>query len=392
MNRTLLLIPVLVIALVACREKKLTSNPPPPVPDNSTLGSQTISGNPPVEEDSVVIEHVTMEINTTTTTTNGVTTTTSDTVITTVVLPTDTLCRLMVSFVSKGEGINHAAMGDFDRWLAQDVRGGYTFTKKSWGREGEINYCFNLGAMNGTNQSAFATDVRKFLDGKENVIVSEYVECRGNAVAAENGPEVNTPVTGEKADERLVVSFLSKGNGIDAAAKANLDKYLAKHADVKYKVIHWGREGEMDYVLMIASRTVADQQTIVNDVKTVIGKNDRVLVQENVIPHKANPEDVPPVAVEPVDSNVVRLVVSFISKGQGTDGKTKEEFEKWLGERPQYTYEKTSWGREGEVNYCFRLTNIDGRQQEVFIRDVRTFMADKDLVIVSEWEKCDKRK
>lgn len=92
------------------------------------------------------------------------------------------------------------------------------------------------------------------------------------------------------------------------------------------------------------------------------------------------------------DTNVVRLVVSFISKGAGIDYETLKSFENWLAERPRFVYTKSHWGREGEVNLCFRMSNLSTREQEIFVRDVRTQLTDKDLVIVSEWADCDKRR
>lgn len=103
--------------------------------------------------------------------------------------------------------------------------------------------------------------------------------------------------------------------------------------------------------------------------------------------------DVPDVSV-PVetDTNVVRLVVSFISKGAGIDYETLKSFETWLAERPRYVYTKSYWGREGEVNLCFRMSNLSTREQEIFVRDVRTQLTDKELVFVTEWADCDKRR
>lgn len=92
------------------------------------------------------------------------------------------------------------------------------------------------------------------------------------------------------------------------------------------------------------------------------------------------------------DTNVVRLVVSIISKGAGIDYETLKSFENWLGKRPRFVYTKSYWGREGEVNLCFRMTNLSTREQEIFVRDVRTKLTDKDLAIVTEWTDCDKRR
>lgn len=103
--------------------------------------------------------------------------------------------------------------------------------------------------------------------------------------------------------------------------------------------------------------------------------------------------EIPDIGVEvESDTNVVRLVVSFISKGAGIDYETLKSFESWLAERPRFAYTKSYWGREGEVNLCFRMTNLSTREQEIFVRDVRTQLTDKDLVIVTEWAVCDKQR
>jgi hypothetical protein len=84
-----------------------------------------------------------------------------------------------------------------------------------------------------------------------------------------------------------------------------------------------------------------------------------------------------------------RVTISFISKGEGIDLKTQESFENWLKEQPKHpAYEVTHWGREGETNYCLKLHELSTREQEIFVRDVRTQLTDKELVFVSEYAKC----
>jgi hypothetical protein len=86
---------------------------------------------------------------------------------------------------------------------------------------------------------------------------------------------------------------------------------------------------------------------------------------------------------------IYRLTVSFISKGAGIDMKSEEEFEKWLKEQPKHpAYETTHWGREGETNFCLKLDELSTREQEIFVRDVRTMLADKELVFVTEYAVC----
>jgi hypothetical protein len=106
--------------------------------------------------------------------------------------------------------------------------------------------------------------------------------------------------------------------------------------------------------------------------------------------------DVTPTVVAPnqdTTQEIYRLTVSFISKGAGIDSKTEETFVKWLKAQPkQPAYEETRWGREGEKNYCLKLSELSTREQEIFVRDVRTLLTDKELVIVSEYAPCKGRK
>ncbi len=108
-----------------------------------------------------------------------------------------------------------------------------------------------------------------------------------------------------------------------------------------------------------------------------------------------NPPDtiVTSVVLPDTTQMIYRLKVSFISKGSGIDRETNESFEKWLDMQPKHPkYEKTHWGREGEIDYCLKLDELSTREQEIFIRDVRTQLTDKELVFVSEYSTCKGRK
>ncbi len=91
--------------------------------------------------------------------------------------------------------------------------------------------------------------------------------------------------------------------------------------------------------------------------------------------------------------DLYRISVSFISRGEGIDYKTQETFENWLKEHPKHpAYVVTNWGREGETNYCLKLNELSTREQEIFVRDVRTMLADNKLVIVDEHVPCKGRR
>ena len=54
-----------------------------------------------------------------------------------------------------------------------------------------------------------------------------------------------------------------------------------------------------------------------------------------------------------------RLIVTFISKGEGTDSKKITAFLKYVETHPKKpAYKAIIWGRECEADYCFKLTEI----------------------------------
>ena len=173
--------------------------------------------------------------------------------------------------------------------------------------------------------------------------------------------------------------------------KEKFDEWLSTRPEYAYTVTQKGREGEMKYCFVMRDKKPEMYSSFVMDVKNYLAGKELVLVAENEVcqhVHQIAVTDVEQAPVGAADTSVTRLVVSFISKGEGIDDKTKDEFEKWLAMRERFTYSVTPWGREGEVEYCFRMTNISVREQEIFVKEVRGFLVDKELVLVSEYSKC----
>lgn len=93
--------------------------------------------------------------------------------------------------------------------------------------------------------------------------------------------------------------------------------------------------------------------------------------------------------VQADSANLYRVVVSFTSRGEGIDYKTAETFENWVKDQPKHpAYTKTHYGREGETCYCLKLNELSTREQEIFIRDLRTLLTDKPLIFIAEYAPC----
>ncbi|MES2513365.1 MAG: hypothetical protein V4580_04445 [Bacteroidota bacterium] len=85
-----------------------------------------------------------------------------------------------------------------------------------------------------------------------------------------------------------------------------------------------------------------------------------------------------------------RLLVSFTSKGAGTDGDKRTSFLTYVESHPKKpTYKTVNWGREGETDYCFNLTELASKKEMTeFIENVKKLTAGSDRIIVSENAEC----
>ncbi len=89
-----------------------------------------------------------------------------------------------------------------------------------------------------------------------------------------------------------------------------------------------------------------------------------------------------------------RLIVSFISIGEGTDRNGKELLDSFLNDwatkhKREVGYETVQWGREGEVDFCFLLSEMnDVVLQQEFVRGIKEKFKGHSLVQFTENEPC----
>ena len=89
------------------------------------------------------------------------------------------------------------------------------------------------------------------------------------------------------------------------------------------------------------------------------------------------------------NANLYRLSVSFYSIGGGTDSEAIQKLNHFLTSyKPTIANETSRWGREGEVNYCFRLSELSKKDQVKFIEEVKKLLASSQLVRIEENKEC----
>ena len=93
---------------------------------------------------------------------------------------------------------------------------------------------------------------------------------------------------------------------------------------------------------------------------------------------------------DPITTNTNHyFTVSFISIGTGPDRKAKSKYDQYLIQYEQknkikLSYEIIPWGKEGEFNYCFKINELDKKQQEVFIAETKEVLINSTLVRYKE--------
>lgn len=92
-----------------------------------------------------------------------------------------------------------------------------------------------------------------------------------------------------------------------------------------------------------------------------------------------------------------RLIVSFTSKGAGVDAKTLAALESLVTTFSNkdgflVKYDKITWGREGEFDYCFKMAGMKASKQDEFVKAVKNVTKDSPQVFITENAVCGHKK
>ncbi len=83
------------------------------------------------------------------------------------------------------------------------------------------------------------------------------------------------------------------------------------------------------------------------------------------------------------------LIVSFYSPGNGTDHEAYERLEAIIRDtKPQPARTRSAWGREGEHDECFTLSELAPAARQAFIARVRREVGNSKRVNIMLDEPC----
>jgi hypothetical protein len=184
--------------------------------------------------------------------------------------------KLVIDFISKGSGIDNDTYSKIEAFANNHPKKP-AFTVEGQGKEGEKKMAFTLTELTEDEQYAFVDEVRKLVPDASQVKVNSKLPKKKQFKATNGADPAGGPVT-----YRLVVSFISKGAGIDYKTAESLKSYIENHPKKPaYEVKSYGREGETDYVLTLKELNADEQKLFVDQVKKLVSSSDMTLVKEN---------------------------------------------------------------------------------------------------------------
>ena len=95
----------------------------------------------------------------------------------------------------------------------------------------------------------------------------------------------------------------------------------------------------------------------------------------------------------PTPNDSIRLNISFYSPGSGINYRAAQSLNSFLTKYEAanpgaVTVYKTAWGREGEVDYCFKMN--DKTKGDDFVKQVKDLLAGQDRINYKENTTCRK--
>jgi len=94
-----------------------------------------------------------------------------------------------------------------------------------------------------------------------------------------------------------------------------------------------------------------------------------------------------------VRAQKARLVISFYSICCGIDHEAKDKLDKFIRDYEAAHHRRLKmaavhWGREGEIDYCFRLSELTPRERKSFISRTRSLLSKSKLMRIYKNVPC----
>ena len=106
----------------------------------------------------------------------------------------------------------------------------------------------------------------------------------GDTIEPSNSNKTETPQKDPTYD--MIISFISKGEGIDRKLKTKIDEAIlafnTKHQlKIELNGLSWGREGETDYNLILKNLSTSQKKEFISSIEEIVGTSDMAPITFN---------------------------------------------------------------------------------------------------------------
>ena len=85
--------------------------------------------------------------------------------------------RFIVSFFSPGNGIDHKMKREYEGFISS-YKKQITYEQARWGKEGEVDFCFELKELSENEQKEFVKKSKELLSKSSRIHIYENAPCR----------------------------------------------------------------------------------------------------------------------------------------------------------------------------------------------------------------------
>lgn len=143
------------------------------------------------------------------------------------------------------------------------------------------------------------------------------------------------------------------------------------------------------FVLVVAVTSCRNKKEVVQVTTVTVPASETTMIAPVTKPVKTGEAD----TTAKVEN--YRFIVSFYSIGEGVDAFSHRKFIAYLLDykrKNKAVYaEEAPWGREGEVDYCMKLIELNAVEQADFIKNLKTELVEARWVHYYENKPCDKK-
>lgn len=121
------------------------------------------------------------------------------------------------------------------------------------------------------------------------IVCLTFFSCK-NSTSVNSDKESTTKTLPQNTNNEvlydIIISFTSMGEGIDYALRKEVDAEILNfnnehNLTIQPQIVHWGREGEADYNILLKNLSTSQKKKFISSLKEMVGISELTLIYLN---------------------------------------------------------------------------------------------------------------